>query len=229
MVNRPSAVFFQASRALALRPVFQSCSASWARTSKPERTRTWTCCGRRLRFCNSDPSVVGCSSGAATVGPGPELGRGGAWPVLPVGSRAGSVSGVSLRRPPLNLSLVASSGLSATQRRSFHQLQKRQRPHGHVGDPGAVPDPAARAPHGAAGLHAGLGLHAQVGEDDRPEPLGSSCCCGCTGLRWPPGGVIAAALCWISPDESWSGSGSSRAGGDSPAGSCPLLVRWLLC
>lgn len=59
--------------------------------------------------------------------------------------------------------MTSVSDLSPAERGSFHQLQKRQRPHGDVGDPGAVPDPAARARHGAAGLHAGPRLYAQVG------------------------------------------------------------------
>lgn len=63
----------------------------------------------------------------------------------------------------LNISSLSASDLSPAERGSLHQLQKRQRPHGHVGDPGAVPDPAARARHGAAGLHAGPRLYAQVG------------------------------------------------------------------
>lgn len=63
----------------------------------------------------------------------------------------------------LNISSLSVTDLSPAERGSFHQLQKRQRPHGHVSDPGAVPDPAARARHGAAGLHAGPRLYAQVG------------------------------------------------------------------
>lgn len=71
---------------------------------------------------------------------------------------------MSDRLSPASVSLLLSvSDLSPAERGSLHQLQKRQRPHGHVGDPGAVPDPAARARHGAAGLHAGPRLYAQVG------------------------------------------------------------------
>lgn len=62
-----------------------------------------------------------------------------------------------------NMNVFLLADLSPPERGSFHQLQKRQRPHSHVGDPGAVPDPAARTRHGAAGLHPGPRLHAQVG------------------------------------------------------------------
>lgn len=74
---------------------------------------------------------------------------------------------MSDRLSPASISLLLSvSDLSPAERGSLHQLQKRQRPHSHVGDPGAVPDPAARTRHGAAGLHAGPWLYAKVG---RPQ------------------------------------------------------------
>lgn len=83
------------------------------------------------------------------------------WQAAEVGSLLLHLPASGLKSSVLLLCSV-SKGLSTTKRRAFHQLQERQRPHSHVGDPGAVSDPAAGARARPAGLLPGLGLHAQV-------------------------------------------------------------------